>query len=321
MELFVQILIEMDENVLKLIQIYQSVPIKLLFDVVLIDKPILIGITLTRKFIFNILQSIMQCDFNISWITCKYIKLCFIIIKFTCKLIKCGKITTNSIEIMPNSCKMIDILTSYNDNLFFKIFSTSNVVTMVIWWFSLVLMDCKLDMVLFGLIRQFTIKMDDKLLITSIFKAIYAITTIIFNVVTVAVKEIFHVIFFQLVLNFLKQQLNSNNNSNDRQLKMIEFAVFWQLGCNFNCMIVNSAQIESNLSNKNKNLIDMSNIKNKNKNTFCKKSDLQKNFRIMFSSYLFWIILIILMIGCIIMQLLMHLIHKLIVILQYKLKL
>ena len=120
-----------------------------------------------------------------SWIIDKYITLYIIIITLTIKSDKFNKITMNSIVTMPNSSKITNIITVNEYSFMFQNFATSIVITIIICWFLIVLIDCEINAVLLCILKQYIIKMDDNVSLLLVFNIFCATRTIIFDIVTV----------------------------------------------------------------------------------------------------------------------------------------
>ena len=180
--IIVSILIGMHSNEIQLSGINQFAVLKAGTDKVLIDTLLLIRIILIIQFMFCLLQCIIQGTKSISWIIDCYDALCPIIIQTTIKLIKFTAITIDGTKISINTYQTIDIMTGYDDTLFFRMFSSYNAIVTQTGCFANVLMDCHSNMVLLCSLIQFISKVSVNLSLLIIFDAIYSITSTIYSI-------------------------------------------------------------------------------------------------------------------------------------------
>ena len=194
---FLSVLIEMHSTEMKPTKLIQFIAIKATIDVVLIDE-LLIRVALMVQFMFCLLQCIIQYIQSMSWI----IRL--IIIQLTIKLIKLTKITISYIQISSNTCKTLDIMTGYDNSLFFQIFS-SYVIVIETGLFpnQILILSC--------ICIQLMIKMIVNSSVLRIFNAIYPFTTMTNNILSNTASETIVEKVFQQVYISSKTHTKDNN--------------------------------------------------------------------------------------------------------------
>ena len=241
----------------------------------------------------------------------KYVTFYLFSIQFRLKLIELTRITINCRRINSNLCQTVDTIISNNDSLFFKIFSTYNVMANETGLFVNVLMNYDLHMILLCSETQFIIEMDVNSSLLLVLNVIYEVVSMIIIIISNTASEIIGGIFSRLVCTFSKTKTKENNtNNNNKHVTMIQYNTFWQLNIYFKCFEVNLMQMRANCYSTSKKLRDISSINNDNRNRYF--FEISKFTKIFFCFW-FWIatLLMLCMIGCVVIQLLLQLIHKL----------
>ena len=142
-------------------------------------------------------------------------------------------------------------MTGNNDTLFFKIFSSCNVIAIQIDSFIDILMDCYSNMELLCILIQFTIKIDVNLSLLSVFNAIDLIVLMINNTSNntssnIAGETIIEIFSSGFICS--KIQTKDNNSSSDNRPSVNN---------NFECLNVNLKQVESISRSASKKFIDI----------------------------------------------------------------
>lgn len=213
----------------------------------MIDESLLIQVTLMIQFICWLLQHMIQCIDSMSWIIYRYDAVRQVIIKFTSKLIKLTRITVDCIGISSNSCPTLDIMTSINNSLFFKIFSNYNVIGIKTGWFVDVLIDCQSNIASLCILIQFMIKVGLNSSLSLSYNILYLIT--VNNTISKTTDETIVETFFSVSFFFFETQTKDSDNSDNSSLIMT-------VKNNFECWNGNSIQSSST----SKKLIDISSL-------------------------------------------------------------
>ena len=213
---------------------------------------------LTRTgLIIQFMFCLLQCINNMLWIIDRYDTLWRIIIQYMFNWIKFTGVTSNCIGISSNLCDSVDSMIGNDDCVFCQIFSSTIETTSSVN----VSIDCHLNIVLLRII----IGMYVNLSLLSVFSAVYVITSMIDSTPSITARETIVEFFFQLGFICSKIKTKDNNNSDNKQLIMIQYSLFWQLNNSLKPFNFEVIPIVSSSSSTQKKLIDTSRINDNNR--------------------------------------------------------
>ena len=147
-EIFDNILIRIDANLIELLDICCVLAIKAIIGSILIDNLMLMAARQTIFFNVFIVRCITQCANNVSFGVDKYDTLLLIIIDITSTLIGIDTITRDGFKTTSDLCKMVNVSSCRN-------FCLSHINPVVNCWYCDFLIDYVLTMVLSCIIIQF----------------------------------------------------------------------------------------------------------------------------------------------------------------------